>query len=97
MDLNLIFPMKLSEFKISFSIESYDEKTAENYRNCYVVEKRIVSKHQRYRFKILTSQIEELNENCVKISRPYILYFPTNKPSYSVTVGSSVNFSLFFK
>ena len=29
--------------KISFSVESY-EKTAENYQNCYVAEKRIVHK-----------------------------------------------------
>ena len=37
--------MKLSEFEIiSFSVESYDEKTAENYQNCYVAEKNIVSK-----------------------------------------------------
>ena len=36
--------MKVSEFKISISVESYNDKTAENYRNCYVAEKRIVSK-----------------------------------------------------
>ena len=36
--------MKPSEFKVSISVECYDEKTAENYQNCYVVEKRIVSK-----------------------------------------------------
>ena len=37
--------MKPSEFKTSISVESYDEKTAENFRNCYVTEKkRIVSK-----------------------------------------------------
>ena len=36
--------MKPSELKISISVESYDEKTAENDRNCYVAEKRIVSK-----------------------------------------------------
>ena len=35
--------MKPSEFKFSISVESYDEKTAENYRNGYVAEKRIVS------------------------------------------------------
>ena len=28
--------MKPSEFKISISVETYDEKTAENYRNGYV-------------------------------------------------------------
>ena len=36
--------MKTSEFKIFISVESYDEKTAENYQNFYVAEKRIVSK-----------------------------------------------------
>ena len=39
-----ILSMKPLEFKISLSVESYDEKTAEYYRNCYVAEKRIVSK-----------------------------------------------------
>ena len=34
--------MKLLELKISISVESYDEKTAENDRNCYVAD--IVSK-----------------------------------------------------
>ena len=37
--------MKPSEFKIFISVESYNEKKyAKNYRNYYVVEKRIVSK-----------------------------------------------------
>ena len=36
--------MKLLEFKISISVESYDEKTAENYRKWYVAEMLIVSK-----------------------------------------------------
>ena len=31
--------MKPSEFKISVSVESYNEKPAENYQNCYVAEK----------------------------------------------------------
>ena len=31
--------MKPSEFKISISVKSSVEKTAENYRNCYVTEK----------------------------------------------------------
>ena len=30
MDLHYIFPSKPSEFKISISVESYDEKTTEN-------------------------------------------------------------------
>ena len=32
--------MKPSKVKESISVESYDEKTAGNYRNCYVAEKR---------------------------------------------------------
>ena len=36
--------MESSEFKISISVESYDEKTTENYRNCYVAEERIIFK-----------------------------------------------------
>ena len=39
--------MQQSELNISISAESYDEKTAENYRNCYVVEKNIVFKLSR--------------------------------------------------
>ena len=39
--LNLIFLMEPSEFKITISVESYDEETAEN---CYVAEKPIVFK-----------------------------------------------------
>ena len=42
--MNYIFPMRPSEFKISISVESYDEKTAENYRNCYLAEMLIVFK-----------------------------------------------------
>ena len=34
-DLSWIFPLEPSELKISISVESYDEKTAENYRYCY--------------------------------------------------------------
>ena len=41
-DLNWIFSMTPPEFKISISFESYDEKTAENNRNCNVAEKYIV-------------------------------------------------------
>ena len=36
--------MKPSEFEIFISVESYDEKTVENYWNCYLAEKLIVSK-----------------------------------------------------
>ena len=37
---------------------------------------------QRYQ----SLMFENLNENCVNISRPYILYFPRNKPLKTVTV-----------
>ena len=30
--------MRPSDLKMSISVESYDEKIAENYRNCYVAE-----------------------------------------------------------
>ena len=64
--------MKPLDFNASISVESYDEKTAENYRNCYVA----------YNL----SQIpQDLNDDCVKISRLYLLYYPRNKPSNSVT------------
>ena len=43
-DLNQILPIETLDFKISISVESYDEKTAENYQNCYVAENRIISK-----------------------------------------------------
>ena len=36
--------MNSSEFKISISVENYDVKTTENYRNFYVVEKCIAYK-----------------------------------------------------
>ena len=43
-ELNKILLLKPSEFKISISVESYDEKTTENDRYCYVAKKRIVFK-----------------------------------------------------
>ena len=50
--------MKPSEFKISISVESYDEKTAENYRNCYVTEKPIVCKLSKMSIPNLVAEIE---------------------------------------
>ena len=34
--------MKPPELKKIISVKNYDEKTAENYRNCYVAEKHIL-------------------------------------------------------
>ena len=31
--------------------------------------------------------MEDLNEGCVKLSRLFLLNFPSNRPSKSVTVG----------
>ena len=42
--MKIIFLMKPSHIKISSSVDSYDEKTAGNYRNFYVAEKSIVLK-----------------------------------------------------
>ena len=42
-DLNYIFPIKPSDFRISISVDSYDEKTVENTQICYVAEKCVVS------------------------------------------------------
>ena len=56
--------MKPSKLKIPISVESYDEKVAENYRNCYVAENSIASKLSK-----IIAQIEDLNEDSIKISR----------------------------
>ena len=42
-DLNDIFPMKPSEFKISHSVKSYDKKPLENLRYFNDAENRIAS------------------------------------------------------
>ena len=80
--------MKPSEIKISLLVKSHDEKTAENFRNSYVAQKRIVSKLSKFVIQILIAQIGDLNKDCVEISLPYTLNFPRNKRSKRVTVGS---------
>ena len=56
-DLSKTFPMKPSELKISISVENYIEKTAENYRNCYILKKSIISKQS----KILIQNFDNRN------------------------------------
>ena len=56
-DLSKIFPMEPSELKISFSVKSYYEKTAKNYRNSYVAEKPIVFQLS----KILVPNVDSTN------------------------------------
>ena len=66
--------MEPSKFKILISVENFDEKTVENYRNCYVAEKRMGSKLSKiYRYQILIRQIKDLNEGSVKILRLYFI------------------------
>ena len=77
--------MKPSEFKVYISVKGYAEKTAENHRNYYVTEERIVLILLKISIQILIAQIEDLIEGCVQISRLYILHFPRNKPSKSAT------------
>ena len=78
------------------------KKTDENYRNCYVFDKCLVSKLsiKIYPSHILIVQILDFNYDDVNISHPYLLYFPRNKLSKSVTVwpghaGLVHNFKLF--
>ena len=66
--------MKPAEFKMSISNE-------ENYQNCYIAEKRIVSKLSRILSSNINSKNGRLEWRLCQISRPYLLYFPRNKPS----------------
>ena len=50
--------MKSSEFKISISVESYDEEIAENCRNFYVAEKHIVSKLWNNNNKVYSKHVQ---------------------------------------
>ena len=64
--------MKPSEFEISVSVENYDKKLVKNGPICYIAKKYVVSNHQRYQSQILVALIEDLNQDCVKISSPYL-------------------------
>ena len=68
--------MNPSKFDISISVESYDEKTVENDWNCYGAEKPIgskLSKISKMSNQIHIAKIEDMNEDCVKIPRPYLI------------------------
>ena len=56
--------MKPSEFEISTSVKSYDEKTPKNNRR-----KAQFPNYRRYQSQILIAQIKDFNEDHVKISR----------------------------
>ena len=56
-DLNQIFLIKPSEYEISLSVKSYDEKNVENYQNYYIIEKSIVSKLSKISIPNLNSNL----------------------------------------
>ena len=82
--------MKPSESKISISIEGYDENLLK------IIEIAMLPKSKAHSFQTIkdidfkSSQIEDLNKDCVKISRHYLLYLLINKPSKSVTVRALI-------
>ena len=49
--------MKPAELEISISVDSYDEKTAENDQNWYEAEKRIFSKLSKYQSQLFIAQV----------------------------------------
>ena len=71
--------MKPSEFELSLSVENYEKKTVANFRNNYVAENHIVSKLLKILIPNFITEIEDLNQDFVKISRPYLQYFLRNK------------------
>ena len=81
--------MDSPELKNFISVESYDEKTVENYWNCYVAEKRVDSKLSKISIPNFSNKNWRLEWRLYKISQPHLLYVPRNKTSKSVTVGPS--------
>ena len=68
-----ISELEKSEFEISFSVESYDKTTAgkwQKFLRCRKTRRFQIVKDMQLKFCI--AQIEDLNQNCVKISRPYL-------------------------
>ena len=59
--------MEPSDFKVSVSVESYDEKTAENYQDCYNAEKPIISKLSMISISSFDRKNKDLIERCGKI------------------------------
>ena len=76
--------MKPSEFKISISVDSYNEKSDENYQNFYVDEKRIVSKLSK--IWIPNGRLERrLRHNFT--SQSFILLLSSESHDQAVPVG----------
>ena len=64
--------MKPSESHISLSVKSYDEKWLKITEIATLLKSALFPNYQRYRSQILIAQIEDMNKDCVKISRPYL-------------------------
>ena len=73
-DLADIMPRKLSEFEISVSVESYDEKMLKITEIATLPKNTLFPNYPRYRFQIVRAQIVDLNEDSVQISRPYLFF-----------------------
>ena len=43
--------------------------------DCYVVEKRIVSKLSKNQYQILIAEIEDMHEDCIRVSRVYLFTY----------------------
>ena len=80
--------MKPSEFKISISVESYEEKTAENYQNCNVVEKLIVSQLFKTSIPNFDSTHWSLEWILCQVLILYLFYFLRIKLSKTVKLRS---------
>ena len=72
--------MKLSELKISLSVESYGEKMLKITEIVTLPKNASFPNYQWYQSQFVITQIEDWYEDCVKLSRPYLLYFLRNKP-----------------
>ena len=59
--------MKPSDVKISILVASYDEKTSENYRNCYVAEKQIDSKQLNITILYFNRSELDLSDETIRI------------------------------
>ena len=59
--------MKPSEFKISHSVESYDEKFLKITKIATLPKSAQFSNHQKYRYQISITQIEHLNKDYVNM------------------------------
>ena len=80
--------MKPSEFKISISSKVMIKKGLKITEIATLPKSELFLNHQKYRSQFLIAEIVDLKEGCVQIVRLYLSYFPSNKPSKRLTIGS---------